>query len=264
MANVDSSCIQNAGDPYDIGWRISSDAPHVPGLCVDATKIRPVRVLSSEGDSYSVTNFFHDGEFWNARFLKSDVSAVSVMSSRIADDVQFINVIHIQTRFYLRHGVQLSRPSTGEPGPLLESLVISWEPAYPAQGVYNHLTTFFRNYPLVGRMISAGEPMAAEEHSQKKVVRSSTNEVRLLLDAPVAHRLLENHISESERRQLDLAYLLVRRNCATSLFDILDATLTQVNWPHLAPRFRTGLTSDPIAGPTERALKARHLVPPRG
>jgi hypothetical protein len=260
MAVRDTQCIQDPRDTFDLGWRIAPEAVHVPHLCLDSSLVRPAKILEENETRTEFANFLHQGRYWIAQVQPNDVSSVALMSKRIANDVQFVNVIHLQTRFYFRHGIQLLDPVTRAPGPVLRSAVVSWEPAFPVGMKYEYMTTFFRNYPIVGRIISVDEPMAAELAGALPQAAADVKELALPLAADVAWRLFQNHLHLSQERQMSLAYILLRRNCATTFFDVLDVTLEQFRWPHRGSKFRTGLSLDPIYGPTIQALKIRHLI----
>jgi hypothetical protein len=260
MAVVDAGCIQNPRDPYDLGWRIAPDAPQVPNQCLNSAVVRPAKVLKREDGIWQITNFYHQGHYWSAQIHAHDIESVAMMTKRIARDVQLIHVIHLQTRFYFHHGVQLFDAATGQSGPLLRSAVVSWEPAFPVGEQYEYVTTMFRNLPIVGRLISVEEPLAAQVAGALSSETEAVQEFPLPIATEVAWTLFEKHLQLSEERQMTLAYILLRRNCATTFFDILDAALAETGWPHPGPRFRTGWSLDPVFGPAMEALRARQLL----
>jgi hypothetical protein len=253
MANPDASCRQNPLDRFDHGWRIAQEAPTSAGRCLDTTRIRAVTLQSGVKDGFEISNFLHNGKFWNARFERGDVASASVMSVRFGEDIRYVRLAHVQTRFNFVHGIRLQDPVSGDLGPLLKSAIASWESVFPVGEGFDLVKTLRRNVPVVGRVISLEQSLRENPRLSAEVPR--VREVALNLNREQANRLFENHVQLSALRGFSLAYLLLLRNCATNLFDILDVTV-----PTDVRRFRTPLAYDPIEWSTLAALKARGYV----
>jgi hypothetical protein len=249
----DPTCA-NAKDPFDIGYRITSQSTDQGDLCVNGERFRPLMNLRIESDQVSLQNYFYRDQFWKADFQLNEDSleAVFFHIKRFAT-VKGVDAAHTQVRYRFKKGfeIELTNQLSGEKAKVGD-LVVSFEAAYSKQKKYNFALGTLPNYPLVARI---GETATFLGEAVYPLEQYELN-----LSAKERVSLLTASLKRSEKLGISSFYNTLRPNCTSEQFDLFDQ-IERIKGK--AQKFLTVLSGDPIATPSIQGLQNRGLLKQR-
>ena len=245
----DSSCATSS-DPYESAARTTDSAIVYPGICVDTAKVRPARNVKIEGDKLSFQNYYFEQQFWKAELDLRNLD-LAIYHVKPFPTIKGVDAAHAQLRFRMKPGtsIQLTNQQTGAVAQG-NDLIVSFETAdLRGQASVNFAVTLVPNYPLVGR-VGATDTFLAEKNRPLE-------QYELDLSAEEISTLLTSALRRSEAIDLRTFYLMLRPNCASEAFDLIDA-LPRLNKDR--GRFLSVVSIDPVAGPSVRGLQERGVL----
>ncbi len=269
LVQRDMSCGCHAEDPLEIPSKFNFGV--FSGLCIDACRFRPARLLFWEGSTQriEVGNILHEGFFYKSAFSLNQIEQVDVGFEMFAP-----GVYHVFLKFTLQSKPkkpiyrlpQLSNarglPAASSSLSELKTLILSSEGIPPKDQGFNLIKSYFENYVLGYRLLT-GEEFERWTRQQNHPVKF----YKLNMSSESARRVFLSSMRRSEERGLESVYKLFSNNCSTSVLSLIDTEIQMPNSLHhtpstlLAPIFKLE-EALPIIGPigTLRALESRQLI----
>jgi hypothetical protein len=247
-------CVLDAQDSNDLGPRMSS-GPYV-GQCMDTSAKRAIKIESEDPSAMVFSNFYHAGQFWQARIEKSAIASVIFQIEKFPAPLN-VTAAHTQLRFVLAEGkkVQLTSQSGPAKTDAVDSFVASYEYIAPKGIPFDVVKGEFNNFNIVGRVIS----YTTRLNEQVVLNRDPVTEYTLTLTAAQASAVALSALRESDRIAYDHAYNTLDFNCTTEAFAVLDQS---IDYGHWVPKFVVGIPNvmDPVTLSSLLALRIRGLL----
>lgn len=227
--------------------------------CVEATSVRPPKLVEESFGQITLVGFYDRGRFWRATLPKGElVAEVLFQIVPFESGVPLVQAAHTQFRFKLKPGQKIALESqTGDPAQTAEvdDLVISSTFTAPRKVEYSAFKSLGSSYGIVTRVMST--QARALEEIQKD--RSTIRQFRLKLSDVERERLLILALHRASMEGYLQSYDLLDRNCTTIVFDTLDALKAPPAGVDPV-RGRWLNITDEYIEPSLRALKQRQLI----
>lgn len=244
----DPSCAITA-DTHESAARISERSLALANECVDTGRVRPVVGVARSGSRLAFFNYYYRKAFWRAELDLRDV-ATALFHVKRFPTIEGIDAAHTQLRFRMKPGKFLHlRGQEGKETAEVNEILVSFETAAARGRPVSFAFGAVPNFPLVGRVGHTEAFMA--EHLL------TLEQYELALDDSEVPELLTIALARSQAIGLDTFYLMLRPNCTTEALDILDQLPRMKN---RFPRFLSVISTDPVAGPSLRAIRERGLL----
>lgn len=262
---ADPACLKDVMDPYDHGFRITRESWKYAGQCVNIQRMRAPEATSAVTDSAAnsihfarFANFLHQNQFWIAEVPRqASIRRLIWQVENFNIGVPFVKAAHAQLRIQFDESspVRLYPQSASSPqsdAQLVNDITISAEAFFPEGVAYNFATGMMNNYPLGIRVLSTADRIAEHKGGTDDFV-NRIDQYEVQMNQAEANEFLSKVLDRSLKRGLKYFYNTLRPNCVSEIFDALDEAVGSNG----APPFKTGLSTDPVAGPSLAALKAR-------
>lgn len=254
IATMDDAKCTSPDDRYAPAPMLTEASLQLSRRCLDTAIFRPVKVISETPSEIRFANFLHEGRYWTARLKKNPagIDKIFFQIKRFAA-IKGIEAAHTQIRVRLKAGYELEVEAQVGLGIVtrVSSFVISFEPGRPKDVIYNFAYGAVDNYALVGRIASS------EQRRAEGGTSGITEQYEIKLTAEQRLELTLSAIVRSEARGSSSFYNTLRPNSTTEIFDLIDSLRA---FQGQSPAFLTVASTDPIAGPSIDALKARGLL----
>ena len=191
---------------------------------VDQSIKRPVQFISEleTSESYFVSQFYNQGQFWIAEIPKENVAEVIFQLALFKGPVG-LTLAHGQYRFVVNTPIKLFRIKQGHIKTTeTKDFIFTIQAALPKGESYNAKDAILGNYKLVSRLSNTFDRAQLEEVKDGDVV---TQHQLFGLTQNQKDLLLKNAIKFSDENLLNKNYVATTENCISIAFDILDETL---------------------------------------
>jgi hypothetical protein len=194
------------------------------GQMIDQSLKRPVQFIPEleTVDSYFISNFYNQKQFWVAEIPKAAVKDVIFQLALFKGPLVF-TLAHAQFRFLLNEPVKLYRFADGQlKTTRTADLIFTVQAALPAGKSYDAKLAFMGAYKLVARLSNTFDRVSIEEVNQGDIV---TQYLLQDLSSEQKDILLFNSVKFSNDNLLKNDYVATTQNCISAAFDIIDQTL---------------------------------------
>lgn len=257
---VDPSCRLRPDDPFDLGWRFTSNSHRYSGQCVESRAKRPIQILQDGPDGMQFANVLRHGRYWTATWNKNNNRPrVQFFSVHFDAGVPLVTAGHTELHFIFPEPLELVSQTSGERAQL-QNLVVAWEANLPVKTGFNVLAGLMPNDAIAGRVVSL-ESRIPENILPSGQLRQ-TDIYNLRLTSREGAALFMASLRASHELGYSHFYRTLGPNCTSQLFDVMDGVLatTQKEKMSGVARFKTLPSADPIIGPGRAALVERGLI----
>jgi hypothetical protein len=191
---------------------------------VDQSVKRPVQFIPEleTAESYFVSQFYNQGQFWIAEVQKENVNDV-IFQLALFKGPAGLTLAHGQYRFIVNNPIKLFRIKDGHIKTTeTKDFIFTIQAALPKGESYNAKDAIFGNYKIVSRLSNTFDRAQLEEVKDGDVV---TQHQLFGLTQNQKDQLLKNAVKFSDENLLSKNYVATTENCISIAFDILDETL---------------------------------------
>lgn len=230
------------------------------GLAVDQSIKRPVQLIPEleTNDSYFVSNFYNQKQFWVAEIPKKGVKNVIFQLALFKGPLVF-TLAHAQFRFLMSQPLNLYRVKDGQiKRTRTGDLIFTAQAALPAGKKYQALDAFKGTYKMMARLTNTFDRSRLEEVDQGDIV---TQYLLKNMSADQMNNLLLNSVKFSDENLLNKDYVATSDNCISVAFDILDQSL-EMNYGRVVLTLKNTLFNglSPNETMAVKALEKRNLI----
>lgn len=230
------------------------------GQAIDQTLKRPVKLIPEleTADSYFVSHFYNQGQFWLAEIPKKGVRQVIAQLALFKGPLIF-TLTHMQYRFLMEAPVELYRVKNGEiKKTRTNDLIFTVQAALPAGKNYDAVEAFKGVYKMTSRLSNTFDRAIYEEVNSGDIL---TQYALQNMSPEQQDELLYNSVQFSSLNGYEKDYKATSENCISISFDLLDQSLA-------LKRERVTLTLENMflngTSPNEKMileeLRARNLI----
>lgn len=194
------------------------------GQAIDQSLKRPVKLIPEleTTESYFVSHFYNQGQFWLAEIPKKGVRQVIAQLALFKGPLIF-TLTHMQYRFLMENPVELYRVKDGEiKKTRTNDLIFTVQAALPAGKNYDAIEAFKGAYKMTSRLSNTFDRAVYEEIDSGDIV---TQYLLKNMSREQQDDLLYNSVQFSSLNAYEKDYKATSENCISISFDLLDQSL---------------------------------------
>lgn len=194
------------------------------GRAIDQSLKRPVRLISEleTEESYFVSHFYNQGQFWVAEIPKQGVKKVIAQLALFKGPLG-MTLTHLQYRFLMDVPVGLYRAKDGVlKKTRTNDLIFTVQAALPKGEDYDALEAMKGTYKMTSRLSNTFDRVIYEEVAAGDIV---TQYALSNISQEQRDDLLFNSVNFSNQNLYEKDYKVATENCISISFDLLDQSL---------------------------------------
>ena len=196
-------------DPFEDPFRYTKG--RLRGACIDSCRFRWPKRQGKEDGTEVIYNLLHQDKYW--KFMRSDVNLVgaSIIFEKFMDPIS-----HVAIRFNLKSSLKLVSVAGNETAEILD-IVYSPEAALPSSERQKFLPSLLGDYVFAHRLLSL------EQTKNWMIIQQGhkVDQFQLNMSRNQVQKLFERIITNTADLKQEEIYLLLKKNCSTTIADFL-------------------------------------------